>query len=232
MSIVRNKEVFKSFELQYWDYYLDLENDFLNTKKYVDFSRGNLKTYSLEFLKLYEAVCSEIDVVGKVMAKYVDNNYKDKKSNSIKDWWDIIKNHYYLVDGRFTPMNNTNSTKAFKIEEYKCYLLDNIELQPWKDIKCENNIFYTPSWWKDYNKLKHRRITLSGGALDDVNYKKANLINTSNAFAGLYVLEKAFMDLVGTQNDLESFASHSKLFVKRKIMTSEEIDKIFNELNI
>ena len=58
------------------------------------------------------------------------------------------------------------------------------------------------------------------------NYEKANLGNLASAFAGLYVLERAFMDSVGCTDDLQSFSDHSHLFVKSRILTYDEMDQL------
>ena len=62
-----------SFIKSYWNYYLELEQQLYDIRKYVDFDRKNNNTFSIEFLKLLQAVCSEIDVVAKVIANYIDN---------------------------------------------------------------------------------------------------------------------------------------------------------------
>ena len=46
-----------------------LEEQFLDTQRYVEFDYvNNGRAYSIEYLKPFKAVCSEIDVVGKVLA--------------------------------------------------------------------------------------------------------------------------------------------------------------------
>ena len=40
----------------------------LVAKEYVSFDKTNFKTFSIEYLKLLEAVCSVIDVIGRVIA--------------------------------------------------------------------------------------------------------------------------------------------------------------------
>ncbi len=84
-----------------------------------------------------------------------------------------------------------------------------------------------PSWWSDYNKVKHNRTSAVDGDSSKINYSKANLKNVSYAFTALYVLEVSFMEAVGTQNDLEAFSDFSKLFVKESRTTTEEIKKLF-----
>lgn len=48
----------------------------METQKYVEFCVDTRSTFSVEYLKLFQDVCSEIDVVGKVLAKAVNPLFK------------------------------------------------------------------------------------------------------------------------------------------------------------
>lgn len=48
----------------------------METKKYGEFCVDTRATFSVEYLKLFQAVCSEIDVVGKDLAKTVNPLFK------------------------------------------------------------------------------------------------------------------------------------------------------------
>ena len=76
MKIQKDSKLFQFFEKNYWEYYLELEEQFISTKRYVAFDAANYKSYSLEYLKLLEAVCSEIDIVGKEIAHQIDSSFK------------------------------------------------------------------------------------------------------------------------------------------------------------
>lgn len=92
---MRSHDKYKQFIRNYWKYYLEIENEFLATRKYVDFSKKNFGTYSIEFLKLFQAVCSEVDTIGKAMAceiRPVENPSKDY--GSITKWWYVIQKSY------------------------------------------------------------------------------------------------------------------------------------------
>lgn len=241
MAIQRDTKVFTFFEKNYWRYYRELESEFLQTRRYVEFCEDNNKAYSIEFLKLYQAVCSEIDVIGKAMAKLANDSFEpEDKKNNIQKWWYEIQDEYLLTEGPFTYMNPSSSQKRFGLVEYKCVLVDEIELQPWKNYRIEKykqkngHIGYrlegksqTPSWWSDYNKVKHHRTSSIGKEETQTNYSKANLGNLSNAFSALYILERAFMDMVGTGDDLSCFMDYSGLFVKPRRYTCEEMDELF-----
>lgn len=91
MAINRDTMVFDAFVNNYWEYYRELEKEFLETQKYVEFCIDNNASFSVEYLKLFQAVCSEIDVVGKVFAKAVNAAFKpeDRKNNIYKWWYEI-----------------------------------------------------------------------------------------------------------------------------------------------
>lgn len=72
MNLHKDAKRFLIFEKSYWNYFLELEKQLLSTRRYVAFDVANYKTYSMEYLKLIEAVCSEIDVVGKGIAHQID----------------------------------------------------------------------------------------------------------------------------------------------------------------
>lgn len=74
------------FVKSYWNYYLELEDQFIATKKFVEFDVSNFTTYSVEYLKLFQAVCSEIDVVAKILAEEYDAAFKKLENKNIQKW--------------------------------------------------------------------------------------------------------------------------------------------------
>ncbi len=241
MGVIRDAQVFKAFENNYWEYYRELEKEFLQTQKYVEFCEDNNAVYSIEYLKLYQAVCSEIDVVGKVLAQAVSKPFiPEERKNNIYKWWYEIQDLLFATEGPFTYMNLSAEPKRISIQDYKCLLMDKIELHPWYNFRIEKgcdkagrvnyklvNGYNVPQWWSDYNKVKHNRIASVSASGKNYNYPKANFGNLCNAFAALYVLEKAFMDMVGTHDDLSSFMDFSELFVRRKRYTYTQMDEMF-----
>lgn len=238
MPIARDHLVFESVIKNYWEYYRELEEEFLLTRRYVDFDGKNKEAFSVEFLKLYQAVCSEIDVVGKAMAQIAELSFvpTDTKNNILK-WWFFIQDEFKLAEGPFTLLNPSKVPAVYALQDYKCFLLGRIEIQPWKGFGTEkrpdvNGVIRfnlvpggnTPAWWSAYNKVKHNRITLGS---PDINYEKANLGNVMHAFAALYILEKALMDTVGTKDDLDTFLDFSSLFVVQRRYTGEEMNALF-----
>ena len=83
----------------------------------------------MEYLKLFHAVCSEIDVLGKILASIVDTLFIPTKKTGINEWW------YYLY--------NDDAT----IESKKCSLFGEHDLNPWKNFnvlrntgRCKNSL--------------------------------------------------------------------------------------------
>lgn len=232
-------EAFKAFIKNYWNYYRELEDELIQTKRYVEFHESNHKTFSVEFLKLYQAVCSEIDVLGKALASTRNTNFQpnDKKNNIFK-WW------FEIQDGKIKVKDVIEDTEEdIPLDEYRCTFMGDFEIIPWRDfgIRYEADSAgrmkhhlgrgkNTPTWWTSYNAVKHNR-TLRPENANDINYTRANLGNLMRAFAGLYVLELYQMQLIGTDNDLQAFADHSRLFVKDEFSTNEDIDRMFDNLN-
>ena len=229
--------MFKGVEKNYWEYYRELEDDFLATRKFVSFHEENASTFSLEYLKLFQAVCSEVDVVGKAMAAACNQGFKpEKNNNNIYKWWYEIQDIYRCYGDAESAVNGEGGVR---LADCSRTLLDRITIEPWQGFetewylakdgsrRCRAKNESTPKWWSAYNKVKHSRVS---AALQDVrlaNYSKANLGNLMTAFAGLHVLETAFLDAVGTLNDLMSFANESKLFDREQIITLDEIDQMF-----
>ena len=238
MGINRDSILFEKIAKNYWEYYRELEDEFILTRRYVDINEKNFSTFSIEYLKLYQAVCSEIDVVGKAMAQVLDSSFKaeDKKNNILK-WWYLIQNNYKVTEGPYTYINKTAEPIRVRMDSFRCNLLGNYEVIPWncfvsemrKDKKGKTyyavaNKCKVPFWWSSYNAVKHNRISIGD---DTENYDKANLKNLSYAFGALYILERAFMDSIGLYDDLQSFMNFSKLFQTKRRLTIKEMDELY-----
>lgn len=160
----------------YWNYYKSIEQDFMKTTRFVEFELGdnnlydisivpidkaNSEVYSTEYLRLYLAACSEVDVICKsICAEYGDNN-----ADNIRRYTNIILDQPLFQD--------IASRKLLVIRDNKT------TLQPFLNWVSGSN-YQSPHWWKFYNEVKHNRIS---------NYKNANLKNLINAIGGLYLLE-------------------------------------------
>lgn len=193
------EEKLNQFIKSYWNYYLELERQLDSTKRYIEFDKHNFNTYSIEYLKLLQATCSEIEVVGKEISSEIGLDYKDA----------YIQKIGYNVQQIFPDLDS------------KIVRIGDCVLTPWEKFKCEKytdkqkRVRYgfsknmsSPKWWTAYNKTKHERT--STFEKDKTNYARANLGNIINAMGGLFILEMLFMEHLA---DGEAFSyEQSKLF--------------------
>jgi len=147
-------------EFPHWQYFIALDSDLEIVSRYVEISQENYRTYSIQFVSLLLSACSEIDVVAKVLSKLIDPNLKPSKGTFL-----TILDYQKTIIGQFPEFHTTK----IHIPRH------GIQLIPWKQWKSKN----VPQWWTSYNSVKHQRNKF---------YKKANLENTINAVAGLFVM--------------------------------------------
>lgn len=204
-SLEKDEITFHNIEKNYWNYYLELENDMLNIRKYVDFSNSNNNTYSLEFLKLILSVCSEIDVFGKVLASLLEPSIDFYNHGSIKKWWYTVQNWYENAEIKEAVLLNSQKFEPWNNYFYDINQNGNYELRSGSSSR---------TWWNDYNSVKHERSKFINNS--PVNFTKANLKNVGNAFAALYILEKNCLLQLGTEQNI-AFLDWSKLFERKQI---------------
>ena len=193
----------KRFIDEYWSYYLQIENDVIDTFSYVEPDIRNFSTFSRKYKDLLSAIGSEVDVVGKSIAELVDTNDKKLADAHIAHWGFVVE--------RFFP----------RISSAAVSMRGNIQLVPWKNWsneiakdKNKHTIYRlqsassNPEWWKAYNKTKHRRRSLANP--EDSNYERANLKNVISGLAGLFTLETILAEVIGRGSLPEK--PQSKLF--------------------
>lgn len=156
---------------QFWKYYLTLEDDFNKTTRFVEIDPINYSTYSVEFAKQYQAICSEIDVTLKELTKHIDST---RNCSNIKEYAEVILNKYPEFISAEVVIKNSNSS---------------IKLTPWSEWT-NTTEYKSPIWWSNYNKVKHQRTTLDSSG--STFFQQANLHNVLNALAGLFVVEMYF----------------------------------------
>ena len=162
----------------YWSHYLLLEKDFLSTKRYLEIDDFNGKAYSNEYLKQYQSICSEIDVLCKEFCKIL--NPGSKADN-------IHKYCKEIVDYK----TNFSTGKIYVAAWQK-------NIQPWLNWKYKISVDRNgvsrisstpPKWWTIYNKVKHQRTTAMPSYGNIPFYKLANQENIVNALGALFILE-------------------------------------------
>ena len=234
VQLRKDRSKFRKFERNFWQYYLSLEEELLATKKYVSFDKVNRKTYSLEYLKIYQAVCSEIDVVGKELARAVDSSLSDEGIKSIHSWWYYIQNSYIWDEcGNELPRLEERTVmfaNAFELCPWKRYSVEYVQSPKRKYIRLKQNPakwYKTPEWWTAYNEVKHRRMSETERDGERVlNYTQANLENVSNAFAALYTLEYSYLSAVGNDKDMAA-RDYGHLFEQKpRIIMTDAIEEL------
>ena len=148
-------------EYPHWKYFIALDSELEVVSRYVEISRENYKTYSIEFVSLLLSACAEIDVVAKVLCSIIDPEFRPGRGS-----FPSITDYQNTITGKFPNFQTT------KIQTPR----HGIELVPWKEWESQNT---PPPWWTSYNRVKHQRNDY---------YKDANLENTINAVAGLFVM--------------------------------------------
>lgn len=170
----------------------------------------NNKAYSIEYLKLFQAVCSEIDVLGKELAEVVFPGFVVDKNTNIKQWGYAIQQIYPDLKNELILFHGSMIQQPFKDWEYE----ENITID--KDGNSRRNLRKKKDkamqWWSDYNTVKHRRVGLVKGTK---NYKLSNQKNLVLAFSALYILESKFIELLFSEMERGQVLAQSKLFSKK-----------------
>lgn len=148
----------------YWNYYLQLENDFFELEPYIALDELNKTAYSTKYLQLIVSVCGEIDTLCKRLSISIDNELDEDKCG-IDDYRRIIMNNYYSISEEVVVVYNR----------------DYHSIQPWKAWSYKHN----PDFWNAYNRMKHHRDKEFNGR---EGYKYATQKNAVESVAALYVI--------------------------------------------
>lgn len=150
--------------LNYWRYFLSIEDDFIRATRYVELCEDNYETYSIEFTRLLTSICAEIEIVLKLLCK---EESVDATQFNINDL------HKCLYTKQYSKLHeNIISLLSHNIED----------IQPWKEWE---DLSKNPEWWQAYNDIKHSR---------DEKFKNANLKNVTFALSALFIIELYLYD--------------------------------------
>lgn len=190
------------FLKSYWNYFLTLEDDFSQISRYVTFEKGNFKCYSIEFNKQYQTICSEFDIACKEYCRFLWPSCTSDDLNGIMDY------AYYLLPSKPHLIEAIVEFNDIEIRPLKDWKTNQVDHRNTKDAG--NN---APYWWTQYNKVKHERNASNSSGRK--NYMSANLENTANALASLFViLMNMYKDIIlrDSEYDLTKPSRQSKLF--------------------
>ena len=149
-------------ELPHWHYFMSLEDEIVKISKFIEINEDNYGVYSIELTKLFLSVCSEVDVVAKLLCKESDTDLFERTRNNRNATIEIYRT---VIKAKFPQFHAAN----VKIPFY------NLSFTPWEAFR-DNT---APEWWRQYNGLKHER---------NLNFKNANLENILLSMSGLMVL--------------------------------------------
>lgn len=119
----------KEFCKYHWEYHLVLEKDFLQSERYISFDlgdnylydnmehsdNGNSLTFSNEYIKLYQAICSEVDVILKSICKELGNLNANRMDvgytpTILVEWPNIPMQKVRFRDIELVPLSNWMNT--------------------------------------------------------------------------------------------------------------------------
>ena len=153
-----------------WDEYIYLEQEFMNSLRYLPAVPEHYKVWSVHFADLLIRIGSVFDSFLKrtLFCNFLDDNtaaiasrekYMAKNIITIKDYYDVFEAYYKLSSK--TVFNLITSQQIVPFSEW------------------ENNQYERLEWWKAYTDLKHDRFA---------NKKVATLESTQNALASLFLV--------------------------------------------
>jgi len=148
----------------YWRYCLSIEQMLNKTTDYVEICSNNSSTYSFEYAKIIMLACSELDVMFRLLCKEIDSGLDFENSST-------RSGNIALYAQTILPKFPKITTFALKEDRS---LLDFIPFSNW----CLSP-YSSPSWWDDYQKVKHYRHS---------EFMRATQDNALNAVAGLITL--------------------------------------------
>lgn len=148
----------------YWNYYLQLEEDFFALEPFCTIDELNDNTFSVKYLQLILSICGEIDTICKRFCSCLDPSINSKYS-TINDYRSIILKYFPQI-----------TKEIVNINQHIYY-----DVQPWQSWANLRN----PDWWNTYNQIKHHRDEIWKGK---ETYKHANQKATIEALCALYIV--------------------------------------------
>jgi hypothetical protein len=143
----------------HWTMFEVIDEDLQEFSRQVEFAKPNFPTYSVTLVRLYLSICSEVDVVAKLLCQGIGA----PNASNIDEYRESLKPKYPNL-----------ATLSIFLRP-----MPDIELTPWDSWNNTPPANLNPTWWTEHNKVKHER---------NAHFEKANLGNVLSAAAGLFVL--------------------------------------------
>lgn len=183
----------------FWRYYQSLEEDFERTTRYVSLNEKNYSTFSIEYARLLQAICSELEIVLKQICGIEDEKYYNigdlsKKILSIDN--DFLEHTIYLQ-------------KYF-----------HSHIKPFKEEIDEKGV---PFWWKAYDCIKHnRKLKMEQSNLKCVLFALAGLYFCEDYLLSKIANETGDVDVMNEPSSLFT----SDIFKKHMLINTNLVAEV------
>jgi hypothetical protein len=117
----------------HWQFFESVDDELHSLSRSIEFDNANYSTFSVFLARLYLSVCSEIDVVAKLLCARIA---PAKSPKNICDYRSLIVTKYR----NFAELH-------IEVPSHE------LDFQPWLSWKSGT----TPDWWTAYNEVKHER---------------------------------------------------------------------------
>lgn len=118
---------------RHWNYYKVFEEDIRQYSRYVEIVESNLAVYSLELTRLFLSICSEVDVLCKLICGIES---PDRKVAKMPKYIEV-----------FSESLEGLSSEKISMPQY------GLVFCPFQSI--DEGI--SPKWWREHNGVKHKR---------------------------------------------------------------------------
>jgi len=118
----------------HWSLFEVIDEELHSFSRHVEFDKANFATYSVTLLRLYLSICSEADVVAKLLCLRVGATLPDRPN----------MDHYRKF---LSPKYPNLSTVRVTIRPMA------YEITPWQTWQENKN----PDWWDKHQLVKHQR---------------------------------------------------------------------------
>lgn len=119
--------------LPHWQFFESIDDELYSLSRVIEFDTQNFSTFSVTLTRLYLSICSEINVVAKLLCARIAPSDAARNINDYRG----------LITGKFA--NFADLTVEMPSHE--------LVFHPWKSWETGVN----PSWWTSYNNVKHER---------------------------------------------------------------------------
>ena len=117
----------------HWQFFESIDDELHSLSRIIEFTPDNYSTFSVHLARLYLSICSEVDVVAKLLCAQIAPSESPKNIN----------------DYRLQITNKFPNFSLLRIEMPS----HGLDFRPWLSWNSGAN----PGWWKSYNDVKHER---------------------------------------------------------------------------